>query len=376
MRKFALLSTTLVAGVVSIPAAHAVDVKLYGQVNKTAAVFDDGQNTDFGVYDNDLSSTRFGVKGEQKLDNGLTASVLLEMEMQSNPSNLFTQNTAAGNSSTPLGGGNGGAGSTVGIDERHASVGLSGDFGGVVLGQTSTATDSVFTQDLVGAQDVLNSDYRKMGGGLFLRNSNGTLSATSINSLTFDGGTNRTDAIRYDSPKLTTAVGTFQGKASVAQGGDTEASALYEGKVAGFKLKGAAAVQFNNDLATSTATNNYDTRYIASASALHSSGIGATAAYTTDKLRDGVAGQDPEQWYTKVGYAWDAYEVAADYGQSNHYGNAVLSENKLTAMGLGAQYNMGNGVSLAGLYRNFDANRTGTSLQDVDLFAANLRVKF
>lgn len=378
MRKFALLSTSLVAGVASIQAAHAVDVKMYGQVNKAAIMYNDGQNSDFGVYDNDLSSTRFGVKGEQKLDNGLTASVLLEMEMQSNPSNLFTQNGAAGNSSTPLSGGNGGAGSTVNLDERHASVGLAGDFGGVVLGQTAAATDGIFTQDLVGVQDVLMSDVQKIGGGINLRDGVGGLSGVTINTLTSNVATKRNDGIRYDSPKLMALGGSFQGKASVMQGGDVDASVLYEGKVADFKLKGAAGVEFNNDLATAPTTVNYDTRYVASASALHKSGIGGTVAYTTDHRRDGVAGSDPEQWYAKVGYAWDAYEVAADYGQSENYGvlGATPADSKLTVMGVGAQYNMGNGVSVAGLYRNFDADRTGAALQNVDLYGVNMRVKF
>lgn len=376
MRNLFLFSTSLLAGLVSIPVAHAVDVKLYGQVNKSLVGFDDGQNTDFAIVDNDLSSTRFGLKGEQKLDNGLTASVLLEMEMQSNPSNLMTQNGTAGNSSTPLSGGNGGAGSTVGFDERLAAVGLSGEFGGVVLGQLATATDGIYSQDLVGVRDVLGADVQKMGGGLVFRTGAGALSSptVSINSMTFNGATKRLDAVRYDSPKLEALGGKFQGKASIAQGGDVDVSALYEGKVADVKLQAAAGMEFNNDT-TTTAANAVDKRYIASASALHSSGIGATVAYTTEENRNS-GGNDPEQWYAKAGYAWDNYEVAADYGKSNHYGNTILADNQLTAMGIGAQYNMGNGVSVAGLYRNFDANRSGTSLQDVDMYVANMRVKF
>lgn len=372
MRKLTYLTTGL-ALTGAVASAHAMDVKMYGQVNKSLIGYDDGQNTDFAVTDNDLSSTRFGLKGEQLLDNGLTATVLLEMEMQSNPSNLTTQNNTAGNSATPQNINNSSVvnGST-GFDERHASVGLSGNFGAVILGHTNTATDGVLTQDLTGAQDVMNSDYEKMGGGLNVRTSAGALSGVTINSLTSNVGTKRTEAIRYETPKFAG----FQAKASVAQGGDTEASVLYSGVAGDFKLQGAAAVEFNNDLATSTATNNYDTRYVASGSVLHKSGVGATIAYTTDQLRDGVAGSDPEEWYGKVGYAWDAYEVAADYGQANHYGNAVLSDNKLNVYGAAAQYNMGNGVSIAGLYRNFDADRSGSSLQDINLFAANLRVKF
>jgi hypothetical protein len=379
MRKLAFLSTSLLAGMISTPLAHAVDVKMYGQVNKAALMYNDGENTDFGVYDNDLSSTRFGVKGEQKLDNGMTASVLLEMEMQSNPTNAFVQNGAAGNSSTPLN--TNAAGSTtgdVGLTERHASVGLAGDFGGIVAGQTTAATDGVLTQDLTGAQDVMNADVQKIGGGLNLRTAAGGLSGVTINGMTSNVATKRNDGIRYDSPKLMALGGSFQGKASVMQGGDVDAALLYEGKVADLKLKAAAGVEFNNDLASAPTGVAYDTRYAASASAQHKSGIGGTVAYTTDKRRSGVAGSDPEQWYAKVGYAWENYEVAADYGQSENYGvvGATPADSELTVMGLGAQYNMGNGVSVAGLYRNFDAERTGAALQDIDLYGVNMRVKF
>ena len=46
------------------------------------------------------------------------------------------------------------------------------------------------------------------------------------------------------------------------------------------------------------------------------------------------------------------------------------------AYGLGGQYNMGSGVSVAGLYRKYDANVTATSGQDIDLYGVNMRVRF
>jgi hypothetical protein len=297
--------------------------------------------------------------------------VIIETEMQSNASNAFTQNGTAGQSSTPLA--TDAFGSTtnaVAFTERLAAVSLAGEFGAVNLGQLAAATDGVYTQDLVGAQDIMNSDTQKIGGGINLRGGNGTLSGITINSMTFSGSTKRNDGIRYDSPKM----GGFQGKASITQGGDTDLGVFYDSKLGDFKVKGAAAVEFNNDTASNTA-NTVEQRYIASGSVLHSSGFGGTVAYTTDKVTNNGS-EDPMSWYAKGGYAWDKYELAADYGQANHYGNTILSDNKLTFMGVGAQYNLGNGVSLAGLYRNFDADRSGTELQSVDLFAANMRVKF
>ncbi len=373
MRRFALLSTSLFAGLVSISPAHAVDVTLYGQVNKALIGFDDGVNTDFAVVDNDLSSTRMGVKGEQKLDNGMTASVLLEMEMQSNPSNALVQNTTAGQSSVPLSGSNAGTGSTPTLDERHAAVGLSGDWGGIMLGKTTTASDGIFTKDKAGVGDVMSADVFRMGGGLNFRTAAGAMSGVTIANMTYTGAVDRTNLIRYDTPKFEG----LSGKLSLSQGGDVDMSATYENKLGDFDVVAAATLKLNNDN-TSTATNTVDTRTSMAVSAKHSSGFAGTLAYATDNLGSKTAtAQDPEQWYAKASYSWDAYQVAVDYGMAEHFGSGVtVAESELTTYGVGAQYTMGNGVSLAGMYRSFEADRTGSAWQDIDMFVANMRVKF
>ncbi|RZK99118.1 MAG: porin [Rubrivivax sp.] len=349
-----LLATSALA----LVAAHAsaVDVELYGQVNKGLFAYDDGENTDFVVQDNALSSTRFGVKGAQSLDNGLTASILLEGEMTSNASDELTQNPASAtgaNSSTPL--------STGGdFTERQARVGLSGAFGGVYLGQQSTAIDGVLSQDLVGAQDVMSADYARIGGGYQLRTGAGALSGVTVGELTSGISQSRDDSIRYDSPIFAG----FQGRASVAQGGDTEGSIFYDGASGDFKLKGAAGVRMVNSGETG---DNLNTQYAASISAAHTSGLGGTLAYDRADSADA--------WYAKVGYAWDAFEVAADYGTNDDMLSGV-SSSELDSYGLGAQYNLGSGVSVAGLYRNYDAKVAGISSQDIDLYGVNMRVKF
>lgn len=356
--KKTLLATTALAFV----AAHAsaVDVELYGQVNKGLFAYDDGENTDFVVQDNSLSSTRFGVKGAQALDNGLTASVLLEGEMASNASNALTQNSGAGNSSTPTNT------TSVTFNERQARVGLSGNFGGVYVGQQSTAIDGVLTQDLVGGQDVMSADYAQIGAGYNLRNSAGALTANKIGDLVSGIAQSREDSVRYDSPIFAG----FQARASVAQGGNAEGAVFYDGAAGDFKIKGAGGVRFVNDQ-TATGTD-VEQQYAASLSAAHSSGLGATIAY--DRA-DRETGRDADSWYAKVGYSWDAFEVAADYGVNDDYAGAATSS-ELESFGLGAQYNLGQGVSVAGLYRNYDAKVAGVSAQDIDLYGVNMRVKF
>lgn len=373
--KKTLLATTAFA----LIAAHAsaVDVELYGQVNKSMLGYTDGDDTNFVVTDNTLSSTRFGFKGAQALDNGLTASALFEGEMASDPSNNFTQAGTGVNhnqSNTP-------DTTSPNFTERQARVGLSGNFGGVYLGQQSTAIDGVLTQDLAGAQDVLSADINKIGGGLQFREAAGAhaLSGVTVSSRAASIATNRDDSVRYDSPIFYG----FQGRVSAAQGGDNEVSAFYDGAYGDFKMKGAAGVQLLNNKTTSgtglagSTTNSVDKRYAASASVAHSSGVAATLAYTADTLEHKTANaEEPEQWYGKLGYTFGNYEVAADYSVSDHYGSYTTSKDKLKTLGLGAQYNMGNGVSVAGLYRNLDSDITATNYKSIDLYGVNMRVKF
>lgn len=369
--KKTLLATTALAFV----AAHAsaVDVELYGQVNKGLFAHDDGLDTNVSVVDNSLSTTRFGFKGAQALDNGLTASVLFEGEMASNPSSAMHQNSASGSTGTSTAP----AFSTPSFAERQARVGLSGNFGGVYLGQQSTAIDGVLTQDLTGAQDVMTADYARIGGGLEFRADTAAhgLTGNTVASLTSSIAQSRDDSVRYDSPIFAG----FQGRVSVAQGGDSEAAVFYDGAAGDFKIKGAAGVRMVNNRTTAAAgaANNTDEITAASISVAHSSGLAGTLAYTGQNLNNKTAGADEaKSWYAKVGYAWDAFEVAADYGNSDNFSSATAADNNLKAVGLGAQYNLGNGVSVAGLYRNYDAKLTGTNTDNIDLYGVNMRVKF
>jgi len=369
-----LLATTALAFVAA--SASAVDVELYGQVDKGVFAFDDGTNTDFAVLDNDYSGTRFGFKGAQALDNGLTASVLFEAESQPNPSDTFTQSAAAVNSNAPSQTPAGSAASAAGsFAERQARVGLSGNFGGVYVGHQATALDGVYDNDLTGASDVMSADFGSIGGGIKFRNSNAlsTYSGATVGGLTQSFASNeRADSVRYDSP----IVAGFQGRASVAQGGDTEASVVYAGGMKDLKVSAALGVnEHDGSTGTATIADRTERTWAGSVSVAHSSGLAGTLAYTKQDIANKTSAEDePDAWYGKVSYSWDAFEVAADYGKSENYGS-LTTKNELKGTGLAAQYNLGNGVSLAALYRNFDADLVADT-DAVNLYGVNMRVKF
>lgn len=362
MKKTTLLATSAVVAAGFAASAVAVDVEMYGQVNKGFIAYDDGEATNTAVVDNDVSSSRLGVKGSQTLDNGLTVSVLAEYEMQSSASNAVTQNTTAGASTADSA--NQGAST---LTERHTRVGIAGDFGAVWMGRTSSASDSTYEQDLAGAQDVMYSGISDIGGGLQFQNA-GTYTGDTISG-EFAGadGLGRGNAIRYDSP-IWNGV---QGRVSAVNGGNYDAAVYYSGKYDAFQVKAALGYAWME--ARATGTNDVDTQLSTSVSVKHDSGIAGTIAYSKQNVDEPAANnEDPTSLYLKAGYAWDAFEVAADYSQSE-----AQDQDELTAYGLAAQYNMGHGVSTAAFYKTFDLDKnTGTDPDSINVFGVNMRVKF
>ncbi|RYG58637.1 MAG: porin [Alphaproteobacteria bacterium] len=356
----------------SIPAANAVDIDLYGVVNKSLMVYDDGQNTETTIVDNNNESTRIGVAGEQKLDNGLTASVLLEMEHRSNASSEITQNITAGQSATP-------PSFTEGLAERIARVGLAGDYGALFIGQQDVATDDATLRDLNAASSVVNANIASFGGNLVFRDSTGTAvtldgvdMTPNVFALGLNGDLAAADSIRFNSASY----GGFNSSASVSQGGDADLTLRYANTYQDFEFDSAIGHTFNNDEDTS-GTNELTGVTVGSASVKHSSGLGATVSYVTTHLSNRSAGADnAEAYYAKVGYGWDAYGVAAEYGK---YKNpiAVAADHEMDVYGLGAEYNLGQGVTTNALYRNLSADISGQrSIEDINVFTVGMRVKF
>lgn len=353
-------------------AAHALDAKLYGTVNKAFMAYDDGHNTESTVVDNNNESTRIGFAGEQKLDNGFTASVLMEMQQNSNASNEITQNTATGQSATPVNTG-------ASLTERISRVGLSSDYGAIFLGDQDVATDDAFTHDLAAASSVLNPNVAAFGGALVFRTSSGAavnLGGTDLTPDTFalgnDGNLDAANSIRFNSATYNG----FNASLSTSQGGNIDANLRYANKFGPFEVDSALGHKFINDGDTTT---NDDTTglTLASVSLKHESGVAATLAYEHQDLDHKSSGiSAPEAFYGKVGYAWDSYGVAAEYGQFKNP-VAVATNQTMNVIGVGAEYDLGNGITAGALYRNLSADVSGISdIDDINLFALSMRVKF
>jgi predicted porin len=367
------LPLLFVGATMALPAAAVENAELYGQVSKAVMVFDDSHATEAVFGDNDKTSTRFGVRASQMLNNGLTASVLLEVEIQSAPTNAVTQNVTPGRATTPANPAIG-----AGVAERHTRVGLAGDWGAFFVGRTSTATDGIAEIDIAGAADVMGSDVTRFGGGLQFRSPTGGFSGVRVANVfdnldgLFRSRSDRLPTLRYDSPIWNG----LQGRAAVAQGGDMDVAMLYDATHGDWQWRGGVGYAMNRSESSAT-TNAADDHLVGSVSVRHASGIAATLAGGRERLTNKTANRDtPVYGYAKLSYGWDAYELAVDYTKHDDMNLTTAADHNAQAVGVAAQYNMGHGASLAALYRHLTLDMAGTATDEIDVWVMALRVRF
>ncbi len=365
--------------------AYAADVDVYGQVNKSFVSFNDSKTKESVVVDNDYSSTRIGVKGTEILDNGFKVGVALEYEITSNDSETSMVTDQIPNAqSTPQN-------TDATFKERVARVTIGADtLGTFAVGKFASATDGVTEIDLGGVQDVMSSAVDRMGGSLrFYDSQNGDYDAVTVGALidNMDGyddlGTNgegnfdQVNGIGYRSPIFSGA----QLRATLIQGGDYDVSLRYNAKFGGLRLAAGLGLYVYNDEASNTLAspteNILSHRYSGSLALKHDSGLSASVAVGSITLQNPASGQkDPEFYYTKFGYEWSDYAIAMDYGSYSDIDldNAGVAD----TFGVGAQVNLGHGVSTAAFYRNIkgELEDTTKTLEDISLAGVNLRVRF
>lgn len=365
--------------------AYAADVDVYGQVNKSFVSFNDSNTKESVVVDNDYSSTRLGVKGTEMLDNGFKVGVALEYEITSNDSETSMVTDQIPNAqSTP-------SNTDATFKERVARVTIGADtLGTFAVGKFASATDGVTEIDLGGVKDVMGSAVDRMGGSLrFYDSANGAYDAVTVGAMidNMDGyddlGSNgqgnfdQVNGVGYRSPIISGA----QIRVTLIQGGDYDMSLRYNAKLGGLAVAAGLGLFVYNDEASNTTTapteNKLAHRYSGGIAFKHDSGLSASVALGAITLENPKAQQKtPEFYYTKLGYQWDDYALALDYGSYSDMDldNAGVAD----TFGLGAQVNLGHGISTAAFYRNIkpELKDQTKTLEDISLAGVNVRVRF
>jgi hypothetical protein len=304
-----------------------VSLTVYGQVNWAIMHWDDGTETNTYIVDNNNSRSRFGFRGEAKINADWSAGFLMEIGVRRNDSNNVTQADAR---------------TGTGLDIRHEALYLdSKSLGRVWLGWTSSATDGI-TEINLGATAASGFD-RSAYLGNFTANGTGLtwnqLASRADQNWSSDDA--RRELIRYVSPTIAGFT------ASASWGGDDfwDVALRYAGEFAGFRL--AAGIGYNkttqNDDANYSgggntglsgcvqAGNTIDCSHLgASASIMHvSTGLFVSGSYSQTKDNNVPAGFDDTDnaWYVMAGIQqkWTSLGATTLYGEYGDYNKGAFA---------------------------------------------------
>ncbi len=218
-----------------------VKLEISGQVNEAIIFWDDGVESNAGIYTNDAARTRFRFRGDAKINADWKAGYLLEIGVRANNSKRFDQDNP-----TPA--------DDNGFDIRHSVWWLDNkNLGRIWLGQTGGAGEGVTEINVAGTGTVAKwADPEDLGGGLGLRRADTGLFAVgganvaatevTIRRLMRDSGTapgegRRYDIVRYDTPEIMGFTGTVNWGADDAW----EVGLRYKGEFSGFKMAAGIA---------------------------------------------------------------------------------------------------------------------------------------
>jgi predicted porin len=401
-----------------------VKLEVSGQVNEAVLFWDDGVESNVGVYTNDASRTRFRFKGDAKIVDGWKAGYLLEIGVRGANSKRFNQDLPSA------------ATADNGLDVRHSTWYLdSKTFGRVWVGLTGGAGESVTEINVAGTGDVAKySDVEDMGGGLALRRANGFYSngtnvvGGSSDNITMrrlirdngdqPGEGRRHNLVRYDTPEIAGFVGTVNWGAD-----DTwEMGLRYKGEFAGLKVAAGIAYGETSEapasgvtigsacLANGTTDANVggtgkdaDCKQLGgSISVMHeATGLYANVAagYMEDELIKaafGAAADDRSEFYAVeagIQQKWIPIGKTTIFGQYynneggfsfRNYGGGVgrITGSELDVYSLGVMQGVdAAAMNFYAIYRHTEAEATTTGagkieFQDVDMFMTGAIIKF
>ena len=210
-----------------------VSLTVSGHVNENIMFWDDGGERNIYAGQTNLGAqTRFRFVGSAKISAEVKAGYLLEVGTASSRSDAVDQNTDD---------------SSGALSIRHSAWWLEHkDIGKLWVGQTSTATDGITEINLANTAHLGMQNLAANGGGMFVRNNNGTL--TTVRHTAFMGGANvpsspgvnssqigegnRMNVVKYESP----AILGFIASASFGEDDMWDAALRYAGEFSGFKL--------------------------------------------------------------------------------------------------------------------------------------------
>jgi hypothetical protein len=279
----------------SLPGGHTLT--LYGQFSPTVLSVDDGVSSYFSVRDDSHATSRLGMDLSRQL-----GARTIRWTLESGLALPTTAGTSQGSVNDRWAFGD----ATI----RKAELRLTGPLGEWSLGQGSTATDGVATQDLSGTDVVASSSISDDAGSFQLR-SGRTGEVTDIRLgdvfANFDG--NRRLRVRYDSPpRRGYSLAMSAGLDDVQEGAETFADGAirYVHDAGTVQVQGAAGASWQRE-----GDGDDEIAWIGSLSAYHpDSGVSTTAAA-------GYQNDGGRYLYVKAGYRMSPFRVGDTVGAAD-----------------------------------------------------------
>jgi hypothetical protein len=337
-----------------------MNLVISGHVNQMMQLRDNGQTSAVIFSGNSESETRFRFVGTGKVTDDLSVKTTIELGENSSSTQRIDSNNLTDDQAT--------------FNVRQMEIALSSkSLGTFTIGDSSLATDGYHGYaDMSGTGLVQTAGNAMIGAEPFKNSANGANSGVT-GAIFSNTDAGRTDHIAYATPRFAG----FQAVASLANEDDHNLGLNYGGDFGGVKVKAAIAYDVRHN-GGGAAAGNADTETLnGSIGVLLPMGLSAMVG--AGDVDADAANSDQDRIYVKVGYMFTASElgttmIAVDWRQ-NERDNATNDEGESYSLGI-VQNVEPLGAEIYAAYHNFSADRTGISIDDIDVVTAGMRFKF
>ena len=324
-----LIAAAIGAAVVAAPAAFA-DATVYGKIH-TDVRMNDSSVANSDNYTVNSNASRLGFKGSEDLGNGLKA--IYQIEMQFNSDGGTAQVGTAGFSA-----------------QRNTFVGLSGDWGTVVVGKHDTPAKIAFYAT---GNEVLGDSIIDLNGGVA-----GVFTEVRANN-----------AIAYVSPSFSgfsMAAAVVPGEETVAGQGANAADGLTDHyslglMYSGFGLK--AGIGYENLHEQALGGTGDDQEMLQAGASYTFNNFSVGAQYESDDNRGAVTGAEYEAWALTAKAKFGNNAVSAIYTTSESKNAVGATTSDTDGWGLAAEHNFSKRTKVYVAYATEDED-VGNSDQD------------
>jgi predicted porin len=350
---------------------RVVSLQVYGQVNKSLLIWDDGVDSDAFIVDNESSGSRLGFTGKATIKPGWTAGFLMEFDVQDEQSSGVSQLSDEDPAED--------------IIIRHNNFWIESErLGRITVGQASTAADGAYQVSL---GNTLTNAAPDVGASFNIRTSDGGgLGEFRLSDFVSDFDAPRDDVVRYDSPSIYGFI------LSTSWGDDDYSDVALRFKKEFNSVRVAAAVAYQWD----SRSANRDIEILGgSASAMHiPTGLFVSVMAAEREIDGNDAGNFVyvQGGIEKKFLPYGATTVYVDYGRYEDIGNVVLlddgvevaslSDTEADRFGFGIVQKIDSAAMelyAQAYFYSFEGTTTGIAdddFEDLSLFMVGSRIKF